>query len=356
MTRSGRVGAWSALGGALILALVAAGPAVAASPAGFSVSVEGRLGRCALTGLAGAVNLTFDLEHRARSGALRDTYQVTSDSDGRWTASCFAQPLLGGDTLAFSTVGSSAPFKTITVPRIRLTLDRVGDRITGRSPGDATPDIALDRCGPAGLGCVEVDTFDGLADPTTGAFAWDLGRDVRGAWRARMIVQVGFDRWHLDRLFPFVQVTLGSATVAGDGAPFLGPVSVGLRRGTKTGTMSTTADRGGFFSGTIRRAGTPMKVRTGDVISSGLAADVRFTIPVASIALEPGVVSGRCFPRQRVIVRGTSGDGFTIEQTSVIASTVGAWAVTLAFASGWSVDAYCATRRGDVLVLRAVAP
>lgn len=335
-----------------IASLLPTTPALAGPPPTPTVSVQGVIGTCNLSGSTSlGAGDTLVIKHRRADGTLRATH-TRPLSSGSWNVFCTNPRLAPGDKLQFFEQSETTPFRVFTVPRLQLTLDRVTDQVRGAAPGSPdTVSLVVSTCTIQGGDCEPGPTLsitpapgDGgfrrsrpISSRTTATLTWTRGADTiqRRAYAARLLV------------------VPGTAAVLGWGGTIGERVKVTLTRGTRTGTANPKVDGNGLFQAAIRRNGALMTIKVGDVISSPVAADATLKVPPFNLWTSEGAVNGRCFKGGEVyFMIFNSESRYLGKGTAQAESEFGTWTQeTDLLQPGGKVQAWCANKKGDVLLL-----
>jgi hypothetical protein len=340
-----------------IASLLPATPVVAGPPPKPTISVQGVLHSCFVSGstsLGGGDTLV--IKHRRADGTLRTTHTIPL-TGGSWVIPCPNPRLAPGDKLQFFEQGETTPFRVFTVPRLRLTLDRVADKIRGAAPG--TPDevsLLVTTCTSAGSDCEPDPIVPITPGPDGGTFSRSRPISARNA--ATLYWTRGADSIELWVYAARLLVMPGRPTVLGWGGTIGERVKVTLTRGTRIGTARPKVDESGFFEGTIRRNGSPMTIKVGDVISAPIASDATLKVPPFNLWTSEDAINGRCFKGGEIDLRVlTSEGGLLAEGTAQAESEFGTWTrETGLLERGRQIQAWCANKKGDILYLETTVP
>ncbi|HUR16538.1 MAG TPA: hypothetical protein VMZ33_04590 [Candidatus Limnocylindrales bacterium] len=239
---------------------------------------------------------TVELVWRQTDGTRKARASVPASASGGYWSYCSND----GDVVAigdsfFAHDGASS--HAFVVPELTLVINRVDDVFKGVAPaGDYVRLI-----------CGYTNGFEPCQR------TWSLRVNPEGRWKFRPQWPVaGWQgmsvRWRSDdgdavtvnARGPYVDVTIGSATVRG-AARANGPVTVVLRRAGSFDVAGTAVTTAGAYVGEFRTKfrdsnGNPVKVRVGDWITSDISPDVDFTVPnvVASADASTDLVTGQC--------------------------------------------------------------
>lgn len=261
---------------------------------------------------------------------------------------CFSHVPVPGNKLQM--INGTSEDRTITVPDLTLSVDRVTSVVRGHGPAHKGIAIKYTQCYPAGcLGTViRHATVDGH-----GRYRKDLtvaSIDIDGSDQ----VEVDYDNATGDTFRRSTQVPYIEIRKPNHMFVVCGP------RGTTTVRLLTAAgklrasrsfhaayDCNGV-TGSFRKNGQSVNVHTGDRITSTLATDSRITWPAMSVTGSGSTLTGRCFPRSRYVVyiyqgsSSTSWDG-TTDGDGRFTGFPSSWT----FGPGDTLDLICETHAGD---------
>jgi len=336
---------------AAILALPATGMAGGNPQASFSTTLGGCYVQGTVSDIAGN---QLRIKHRSANGALKKTHTFDVPL-GVYEIGCPGPGVVIADSFQFFEGSATTPFRTFTVPELTLRTDRFNDRVSGTATRAAQVYLSASTCDAAFFGCTSFPAEPVPVDPTTQRFARNLPEDITGTWSFDVRWEKGGDSVWLHQRVAGILVRPGSAVVGRAGALIGRSVVVSVRRGQKTGIGTATTKQEARFSTTIRRSGSPMPVRAGDLVSSDIAADATLVVPATSISLDGGFVVGRCFKSRRVTVLLYDAGGAWKGVTSATSNATGHWTTTAAPSAGWRVQAWCANVRGDTIRLDLLA-
>jgi hypothetical protein len=314
------------------------------------------------------------IEVRTPQGALKAARNLTTNAFGSFFTGCIqGLRVRGRDTVSASSDGSL--LRLFAIPRFAFRLDRVADRAIGRGPADADLSLVLDRCVPAGITC-----YGGALEQTIhtgdGTGEYDLALkddgqsnqyDAIGGERVKLRWEDG-DGNTVQRYewVPFLRATLGAASVGGAASPGTSH-SLTLRSSNATlrgGAPATATLPDGQWSATLKKDGSPVKVRIGDRLRGTIAADALLTARSISVHMDLGTdsVSGSCYPNGMVGVRfrepgGGGGSAYAYGTAGSTGSFDSIDGTGLdAVDHGWLVTLSCADVRGDILRKSGVVP
>src|SRR3954454_7639234 len=283
-----------ALVGSFFVAALAAPMAVeAAAP----IAVQVLVGDTCVSGTGGAnrhvsAALKTAAEHR------RDSFTTTSDADGQWFG-CFSlflpsTTINGGDILRVTVGGSS---RTIQVPRLMPTIDRVANTISGRTAAHKQVSVLVTHH-PSFRRSRDF-SFDTTAD---GQGRWSVNTtatvNLIGADEVTAVTFSGNDLFGAQTGVPYVLIEHANNTLTGISNPSVA-VSFALRDGhgvAKGMGSSGTTPYPDFTVGLFRANGDAAYPIGGDRVVSDLASDARLQIPISELRGDSAVdaVSGRC--------------------------------------------------------------
>lgn len=290
----------------LVLALVPAAPTAAAAAITFNLAIGDR---CVYGTKPAGGTLTVTLV--APNGIQRDKRKDAS-GEPTWSV-CFRVSTRPGDRIR-AVRGSVR--RTITVPTVTATLDRVTDVLSGRAPAGRTLTIRAQHCSLSG-DCDPLVSRTATAD-ARGRYRKDLtsGVDIRGADVAIVSYQTSAgDLFGRYTFAPFVVVGgPGKVTVMCAGTA---ERRVILRRADGTERARATfprpqrcdTDLFARLDKRFTRRGRTLSPGVGNTIRSDIASDARFTWRGMSLALVGGSFEGRCFPNAGFTVALLSVDG-----------------------------------------------
>jgi hypothetical protein len=276
---------------ALLLALMPGVAAAATRPTTFDLY----LGSNCIDGFS-SDNARVTVVWRSASGALKFKDQLRAGSGGWWMA-CAQLPrvLKIGDTIK-ATVGSTT--RKLTVPKLTFHPDRVNDVFRGRAPAGSTIRLTY----AAGILADFVVTKK-VTVRSDGTWRYSPpGFDIMGGlWASMRWTSPKKDRVTIDRVSPYLVVTLGRARFEGNAKPKI-TVKATLRDAVTAEVKavgSTTTNRRGAFSGQFRNSqGKTVPLKAGLRLAAlKVAADAKWIVPniTGSANAATDVVNGRCF-------------------------------------------------------------
>jgi hypothetical protein len=209
-------------------------------------------------------------------GAVKAVVDVTSYASGAWGYCSAAKRLAVGDTIR----ASSGPYaRTFTMPNITLN----GNRINGSFSGIGLPGATGQLWYHAGI---FADYFENEPVTADGQGRWSFPDGAHGGIEAYVewMTPKG-DFLMASMMVPYVEVTIGSATVEGGGRAYA-DVTVNLRDASTNALLGRAAaqvESWGRFGGSFRNsAGKLAKVKVGDRIVSNLASNLDWHVPAIS--------------------------------------------------------------------------
>jgi hypothetical protein len=341
----------ASLAAALLLpASVSAVPSPAATP-----TLDVGYGECwaDVENLAPKAKVTGILRNKQGSLKGQDTDRATVNGDADL---CFPRPIVGGDTITLRVGGTV--IRRFTIPTLGVRPDRDTDVVTLRGTPGSTFNVERADCTVAGLACAAWETRE-FTMPPSGTDAWDLDgiQDITGGDRFYLEwVSPKGDVVSIYTAAPHLQVFIGRSRAFGNANPGTA-VTVRLRRGgTLVGQGSATADAGYDYATTLRKNGSPVTVRQGDIVRGSFASDA--VLP-ATLTMEidgDGIV-GACLPEVDVRLALRSGDGESYEYAA--SDEVGAYAFTglgLDARVGQTAIVLCTSDAGDTVGRSLVIP
>ena len=284
------------------------------------ISVQILLGDACVSG-TGAADKNVSATLRTPSGEKRDAFTTTSDSSGTWQG-CFSlflptTTINGGDVLHVTVGGAT---RTLTVPRLMPSIDRVADTISGRTEPNTQVQVLI----------THHPNFRKSPD-----FAFSAVSDGQGSWtvdttgtvnligedEVTVLTQIGADEFGALDVVPYVLVSAVNDVVSGV-ANVGAPVSFTLvdRHGVFKGSGDGGDPPYGVFSaGLVDANDDAVYPVGGDTLTSNLAADASLRMPVGRLRgnAATDVVTGRCMANApyflstdtRVYTGRTHGDG-----------------------------------------------
>jgi len=277
---------------ALIGAALLPGPAAAATPITFYITVDGTC----QAGM-GEPEASFNVRLFAPNGDLVEKLTVTSAVSGYWFA-CFDHPAGPGDKVRATGGGSD---RTVTIPNLTAKGNRVTDKVTGHW----IPNTALNVC-IVHMTTFSLGMFDCVAGASdaNGAYSVDFTStfDVDGGDQAAATYTSGSDEFHVGFTFPYMVATRNDAYVQGTLNPGQ-EATITLRSGSGNFRGSMTVENGLYltFEGFFRNsAGSIVRARAGDRVVGTFAGDATLTIPdiTASGVPSTDAVTGHCLPNK----------------------------------------------------------
>lgn len=339
---------------AILLTLAVAGlapaaPALAGQP-GVKLNIE--IGDCAYSGdTSGIPDDTLTVVHRSAGGALKAKHTLDVSSAG-FTVECPNPKVRTGDRLELRAGVAKTLLRTFTVPDLTITTERAFDRVKGKAPGVTSVSVEVTFCDVASFGCTGLSGEPVPVNPSTRAWTTTTDENAKGGSFATVSWVKNGDEVTRTQRFAQLIVTPGSATVVGTGRTSGIREAVSLRRGDRIGRANPLTTPNAAFSATLKRNGAPMKVTAGDVVSSTIAGDATLTVFPTSLAQVPGGVEGTCRKNGTVTVLLKTAEGGTSFGYQPPVGADGSWAVTTGLPAGGSVEAFCATKAGDVILRR----
>jgi hypothetical protein len=321
-----------------------------------AVTIRAFINDCAASGQSDDITgNTLIVKHRSAAGELRASHTLAVPF-GDWELPCPGPRIRTGDRLQFFEEGSVSPFREFTVPELRIRTDRVANRIQGVAP-DSPSEVLMSylACDAAMWLCNKTMAEPIDVDPGTGRYDEPAGLDITGTTKAVLIWRKGLDSAVLTQAAGRLVVRPGSAAVSGTGSKVEQPVALSLRRGQAIGRATVTTGPNASFSATIKRAGSPMKAKVGDVISASFSSDAVLTVPASSLGIVPDGVAGRCFKNRQVIVLVRTATGQLDKVLDTMTGPTGRWSVDMVPSAGFTVEAWCNNAKGDAIVQKIVA-
>ena len=322
-----------------------------AAPAPPWVSVTGIIGTCNLSGSASlGTDASFRIKHRRADGSLIKTTTVVPVA-GQWELPCPGPAVTAGQRVEFFRGSETTPFRVFRVPRFEFLPDRAKEILRGvatRKPD--TVGVTVSACDPSGTDCEKIADANVEPSPSTGAWSLPIG-DLRGGDRLSALWSKGMDNLYASGAVGQLVVTPGRRAITG-GAPTPGrTVTVTLRRGSWTATGRTTVDVFGTFSVVLRRNGTRITPKVGDVVTADVASDAKVTVPSSFLTSGESDILGRCFKNALVTIIVRDPDGRPTHTSTQVAFEDGSFGDPYVLGPDERFDAYCANQRGDVLHL-----
>lgn len=294
----------------LLLVMMGALTAVPAQAAR-GITFKVYLGSVCVGGRAGSdagVNVTW----KDSDGSLKQSGFKRANGKGYW-AYCgdFMEHVEKGDTIK-AKVGSRV--RTVTVPRLKMNIDRQTDMVSGKAPGDAALTVtACSRYSFDWANCYD----DIVVAAPDGSFSSDFSgvTNVRGRDWVEVSLKEGNDRFLRWLSAPYIRVVRGSARFSGHYRPFRS-VTVELHEGATTkDSWTARADDSAYgrYVGRFTDAdGHGEWVRTGDrIVASNPGFDADWIVPnvSATVNKRTDVVKGTCVPDRPFKVEATNKAG-----------------------------------------------
>lgn len=319
--------------------------AVSAAP---SVTFEPVIGACNPRGQA-TPDLKFRLVVKSKSGAVKLDKPITTQGDGSWAAPC-GEDIAIGDV--FTAKKGTTVLRTFTIPRIALTIDRAGDTLVGSAPKAQTVSVVVRSCEAQSMGC-EV-AVDGGRDVTAdGLWDWPLDGivDIRGTDDVT-VTWNGAKGDHVEATFypPMLRAQWNSASVFVTGLKPGATAKVTLTRGgSVVASMTTTASRYGYAGGDLKRNGSKVRIKVGDVLRLKGVAEVELAIPAISVTFKPNKqdFSGTCYANSTGAVSNLAGSGDATFATAGGGGFIGSLSEQASVGDDYLL--MCANPEGDVL-------
>jgi hypothetical protein len=272
----------------LALGVVVPLPALAATP---HTSVT--IGDCYsfTEGLPANKQIRFTL---LRANGTQKAARTVNSGSGSVEIDCLATFAIG-DKLVIRRV-SGPVLRTITVPKVTITLNRATNKAAGKAPAGRSARLLTGLCDawePLDVvACSNGEHQRNFTIPANGSWSKSgaaAGFDPRGGDGASLFLFTSQgDRFTANDRANLVQVTLGSAVVQGIGTPG-STVTVSIKDGaTVRGSGSANANKiSGFFSLTVKKNGFSSIPEVGDEVLVSVSGNVTtsFTVP-ATLALD----------------------------------------------------------------------
>ena len=292
-----------------LLAIAALLPATPAAATGPQATVSAYLGDCEAFGTASLLTTdTLVVRHLRPDGTLKAKHTVVV-SGGEWDWACPGPNIRAGDKLQLIRKGETTPFRVVTVPKLTVRPDRVGDVVRGSTPGNEAALVRLVRleCDPADYGCGTTEALDFEAAPD-GSYSLPV---VALTGRNHLDLDWTYlgDTFTLTQHVAALQVRPGSPRVTGWGSKVGQALTVTLKRGSKVVKAVATTRSDASYTAVLRKNGTPFTVKANDVIRASFATDAVMTVPTITIGLLEAGVFGVCFPNAQAIYLLRDGDG-----------------------------------------------
>ena len=276
-----------------------------------------------------------------------------------------------GDTIKAKVGGSS---RTVTVPILRLSVDRSTDTVTGKAPAGTT--LTMDAQQPLNYNFWKWNARRHVTSVTAdggGSFAVDysdpsvLGyvQDLRGRDYIEASFKTGAgDRFTRGQHVPFISVVRGKARFEGWYLPFKKLTVELWRASTMIDDWSGRADDWdwGFFRGRFAdKDGDTYRVRTNDrIVAADLGGDADWVVPAVEVSGDGknDRVTGTCAQHARYGVLIRSGSGALRKRLSGVVNQTGQFTHDLRrkldIKSGNVIWLYCGLASGDVVAHRSV--
>lgn len=351
----------SALSAATLIAatLASAGPTAAAALITFDVL----RGNTCVGGRPHDGTTPLTIKVFAPNGRLRDQQQALL-YEGSYRA-CLEVTVRAGDRVR---AVQGAVTRTVRMPDISLSVDRVTDVVRGRAPKDRPLVVTVTPClVPDGESCSGYQQFPAHSNDE-GRFRKDMTglRDIIGGDQvAIMYLNSAGDRFWAMTYSPSFAVT-GPGKASLSCAPGDRHV-VKLRR--ESGSLKGTAvfadpDRCALSDAAntqrrFRRDGKAVNLVVDNILKADIATDARFRWPDMSIARDGNGAAGRCFPTARYRLEVFRPQGGALQRVGQASGTTQADGTLAAPAGpGFAVQVgdrlrlTCQTPRGD----RAITP
>ena len=361
MNRSGH--RWRSAVAALGVAVVAAGSLVtgvqASSP--LAAVFHGTQSHC-VDGVSNHTLTALNLYDGPNIVEIASTLH-RSATTGRFHA-CFATSFVDHDL----TLIASSNFGPVqyTIPNLTVPIDRVTDRVSGRSHANHSVSVrAYDCVVQPGISCPRVATRTTRVS-ASGHYSTDLTSvfDLRGTDKVTVTdTSRHGDTWLVFRYVPYFEPFNNNKLVAG----VLNPgqsATFRLRHeagGTLMDTQHTTADLG---LGNILFVFVPW-IRTGRQVTADFASDARVTLPNTTTTFEIShgdqLIHVRCLPNRpmRIYWQGTHQHGVPRTADSHGRATINlssAESDHFRLPDGSGVDTICQTPAGDLIRATGFAP
>lgn len=363
--RHGRRGAIAAVVMALLaLSIALPGPALAATPRVFVV-----IGGCGIftEQLPANKQIRFTL---LRPNGTQKAARTVNSGGGSVEIDCLGRFAIG-DKLVIRRVNGPV-LRTITVPRVTITLNRATNKASGKAPAGRSATLLSGDCEPSDplndAFCGSGEHQKSFTIPANGSWSKSAaapGFDPVGGDAASLFLfSPQGDRFTVSDRANVVEVQLGSARVRGIGKPGA-TVTVTFKDGSTVQGTGTAKANGvtGFFSLTVRKNGNAVLPEVDDEVITSVAGDASF---VLTDGLEVDVsqaaddrITGTCFSNGRFEVSMLEDGG--LFRTKGFADANGLLDVETFTGSspitpGLTVQLRCLTPAGDRVLLQAVVP
>lgn len=335
----------TALPAALIALAVLAPSTASAAP---TSSIRATIGPVCELGGTTDPNLKLTVTHTTKSGVTKAVYKPQGDINGNWFTTCTPKGMRSGDKLIIKSRPDGTLLRTVTVPTLSMSVNRVADTVSGVVPTTGETGLTVTPCDSWNCqdGNGVVLTPDGQGRFAVAApFAVD-GRDL-----LLLDSLQDDDEWFLFQRAPSVTVIRGKAGVIGNAKKPGAKVTVTVTRGALVATFKGTAGPNGVFTGTLLRNGQKFRVATGDQVTASVATDATFLVPAGALTVGGGSVSGTCFPGELVVISSVAPDRSGSSTTHETADVGGAFSTAIQTPSGWVVTVQCDTGAGDTVTI-----
>lgn len=287
---------------ALVVGGLLVGSSATASAQAFVLTFGVELRDCIVHGGANASDVV-NIVWKSSDGNLKHKETVTADgTTGEWQTACdYNESIESGDTIK-GTIGAST--RTLTIPPMSMTINRVTDKVSGHGPSSAGMQLRLYH-------------YPGFDTSTNSTKA--VTTNASGAFAATTVNNkniIGWDSLHLgytspsgDKIglwqdAPTVYVWLNRPDVRVRGNPG-GDATTTLKSpgGTIKSVHHATLDPWGGDYGYFTKGGLPVRTRAGDtVIAPGVGSDAHWSVPAINVSatVPASVVTGHCQPGKAV--------------------------------------------------------
>jgi hypothetical protein len=257
------------------------------------------IGRKCVGDYGSAANTTFELVWRDSDGGLIGKKAVTTDEFGYWNFCATGHHTLSAGDRLKVTVGADS--KTLTIPDLTLTVNRVHNYLSGRAPA-GTGLRVLCTGGNGFEPCIwNVGVRAGVNGYWSHPVPWDVtgyhgfdGQPFELHWRSP-----AGDSVYVDANAPTIHVEVGTANVWGyydaNATSYVRLYDSSMT--LKATAAITGAPYLGAFQGTFRDSGGNLvKSGVGDTVASGIASNARFVLPQidATATASTDRVTGQC--------------------------------------------------------------
>jgi hypothetical protein len=126
---------------ALILGGLLVGSSATASAQAFTLTFDVELGDCSIHGVADASDIV-NIAWKSSDGNLKHKETITADvTTGEWQTACdYNESIESGDKIK-GTIGANS--RTVTIPPMSMTINRVTDKVSGHGPASAGMQLTL---------------------------------------------------------------------------------------------------------------------------------------------------------------------------------------------------------------------